>query len=162
MEDLVRVGVADAAEDVRVGERPFERVALAGKRGAELVDRHLQRLDAAGIVRAQRLFAADDVDRRTALRACFGEDERAVVEVERRETEFARDLRPFRQPLQPAGDHEVEDDEHLVLEREDDALAEAAKGYDAFAGEIGGRGLDGPQHERVAETEFLERMAEHA
>ena len=39
VQDLVRVGVADAAEQVRIGQRALERVALAGERCAKLVER---------------------------------------------------------------------------------------------------------------------------
>src|SRR6266542_2328144 len=51
MQDLVRVRVADAGEDVRVRERALERVALARDGRAELFRRARERLDTAGIER---------------------------------------------------------------------------------------------------------------
>ena len=62
MEDLVRVGVADAAEDVRIGQRSLQRVALAGEGGSKLFERNVERLDAARIVRADGLLASDDMN----------------------------------------------------------------------------------------------------
>ncbi len=59
----------------------FSRRRRAGER--RRVDRH--HVDAAGIERVQRGLARDDVQRRAPLAAGFGEIERAVVELERRE-----------------------------------------------------------------------------
>ena len=53
VEDLVRVRVADAAQQPRVGQRPLERVILARQRCAEFVDGRRQHVDAAGIERGQ-------------------------------------------------------------------------------------------------------------
>ncbi len=55
MKDLVRIRVADAAEQTRVGERALQRVALAHERGAEAGEVGVQDLETAGIVRAQGL-----------------------------------------------------------------------------------------------------------
>ena len=162
MEDLVRIRVADPAERLRVGERALERVPLARERGAELGQRRLERLEAAAVVLAKSGFATHDVNRRSTLRARLGEEQRAVVEVERGQSELARDLRAARQPLESARNHQMDDDEEIVFEREHDSLAEAAD-RDDFASFEGGRGgLDGAEHERVRQPQFLERMAEHA
>ena len=53
VQDLVRVGVADAAEQMRIGQRALDGVILAAQRARELLARRLQQLEAAGIVRGQ-------------------------------------------------------------------------------------------------------------
>ena len=51
-----------------------------------------------------------------------------------------RDRPPLGRPLEPPGDHEVEGQEEIALEREDDPLAEPAKALDdAPAGLLQGR-----------------------
>ena len=57
MEDLVGVGVADACEQPRIGERALEGVVLeAGARG-EVVEVGFHRVEPAAIEGAQRGFA---------------------------------------------------------------------------------------------------------
>jgi hypothetical protein len=162
MEDLVRVGVADAAEGVRIGERAFERVAFARECGGEGFERDLERFETAAVVLAQSVFAAHDVNRCSSLRAGFGQNKRAVVEVEGGEAELSRNLRAFRQPFEATGNHQMDDEEEVVLEAEDDALAEAAQCDDGFSGELCGTGLDRAKDEWVGEPDLFERMAEHA
>ena len=162
MEDLVGIGVADAAERVRIGERALERMALARERFGELRERDLQWLEAAAIVRAQRFLAAHDVDRGAPLRARLGEHERAVVEVERRQADLTRHFRAPRKPLEAPGDHEMNDKEELVAEREDNSLAQAPQPDDLLPGQFGGGRVDRAQDEWVGEPDLFQRMAEHA
>ena len=82
MQDLVRIGVADAAEQVRVGQRALDRVVLAGERIVELLERCLERLDAAGIERGKRRLTAHHLHRRALLRAGFREQQGAAREFE--------------------------------------------------------------------------------
>ena len=53
VKDLVRVGVADAAQQMRIRQRALQGVILARQRLAELLDRRRQHFEAAGIVRRQ-------------------------------------------------------------------------------------------------------------
>ena len=46
MENLVRVRVADAAEEMRIGQRALDRVVLTGQRVAELLARRVERFAA--------------------------------------------------------------------------------------------------------------------
>ena len=70
VQDLVRVGVADAAEDARVGQRPLERVVLGGQPLRELPARSASRTSRPpGSCSANRRPRRDDVHRRLALRA---------------------------------------------------------------------------------------------
>ena len=60
VQDLVGVGVADAAEEARIGERALERVVLAAQRArANAASVGRQHLEAAGVERGQRRRARD-------------------------------------------------------------------------------------------------------
>ncbi len=48
MQDLIRIGVADAAEEMRIGERPLQRVIGRSQRGGELLEGRVERFDSAG------------------------------------------------------------------------------------------------------------------
>ncbi len=82
VQDLVGIGVADAAEEVRVGEGALERVILAVERRGEFLARNVERLDAAGIERLQRRLSAHHHERCALLRPGLGEEERAPREME--------------------------------------------------------------------------------
>ena len=98
MQDLVRVRVADAAEQPRIGERPLHRVALRPQPLGEF-DRAWRRAPRGRRARTSRESAAPahEVERRAALRPGLGE--RAAS---RSETRMRRD--PFRAAaLSPRG-----------------------------------------------------------
>ena len=80
VQDLVRVGVADAAEEARIGERALERVVLArAARAANAVERRRRapRGRRGSSARAP-LSPRDHVQRRALLRAGLGEHQRAA------------------------------------------------------------------------------------
>ena len=56
----------------------------------------------------QRRFAGDDEERGAAFRACLGQDERAIVKIERGQVVFAGELRASRLPVQSPRDHQVQ------------------------------------------------------
>src|SRR6185503_1455294 len=57
VEDLVGVGVADAAQDARIGEGALERMTLARERGAERWEVGVEHLEPAAIELAQGVSA---------------------------------------------------------------------------------------------------------
>ena len=124
MENLVRIRVADAREEAGIGQRPLHRVILARQACGERGEVDVQHFEPAGIERRQRRFVGEVVQRCPALGAGFGERERAVLELERRQ----RDPRGRRfaggELTQPAGDHQVQHEEAYTLQREHDPLAE--------------------------------------
>jgi hypothetical protein len=64
--------------------------------------------------------------------------------------------------VEAAGDHEVEDEEEVVVETEDDALADAAEGADGLAFD-GGDWWDGGAEEKGGgDAEVFEGMVEDA
>ena len=79
MQDLVGVGVADAAEQAGIGEGAFQRVVLRFQRGGEGFGGSLQRFQSNGFRRP-----VEDVNLGTVLGTGFGERERAAIELEGR------------------------------------------------------------------------------
>src|SRR6266850_2868096 len=82
VKNLVGVSVADAAEQMRIGERPLQRVILTPERGAELIQRRFERLDAAWIMAVERGLTAYDLDGSPFLRAGFRQVQSAVRKYE--------------------------------------------------------------------------------
>src|SRR5712692_5733373 len=111
---------------MRIREGAFQSVALASQQGAERFEIGVQHFDAARIECPQAIFSAQDVQRRSPLRARLCQEQRSVWKIKGREAEFRRDLRAGREPSKPAGDHQVDDDEKIIFERDDDSLSDAA------------------------------------
>ncbi len=162
MQDLVRVGVPDAAEEPRVGEGALEGVALTRERFPKGGEIGLEHLETPAVERGEGARAPRQVDGGAPLLARLGEEQRAVGEVESGETVAARDRRAVRLPPQPPRDHEVQHDEVVVVETERDALAEPTELLHHAPRHVGDRGIDGPQQEGARDPERLERAAHHA
>ena len=83
MEDLVGVGVADAAEDARVGEGALEGAVFGGERGAKGFEVASEKTSMPpGSMARMARFAGEEMQGCAALGAGFGEDERAGGKVE--------------------------------------------------------------------------------
>src|SRR5947207_9597987 len=96
------------------------------------------------------------MNRCAPFRSGLGEHEIAGAEFENGETDFAG---RFYVPAETAGDHQMDDDEELVLELDHDPLADAAHAADAFAFDLGGRGVDGAKDERAEKADAIQRRA---
>src|SRR5262249_50067731 len=100
----------------------------------------------------------DQMDRSAALGTRFGEEQRRVLELERREREAPRRLLVLRQPAQASGDHEMGHQEQGSLELEDDALAKPTD-TDEFSTLRGGeRRSDAAQDERMDQADAREPL----
>ena len=64
--------------------------------------------------------------------------------------------------MQPTRDHEMEDDEELVVHLENDPFPEAFHAGDSFANQISEWRFDCAQQERRLESNFLERLPNDA
>ena len=147
MEDLVGVGVADAAEVARVGEGSLEGAVLGCQCGAEGFEIRGEDIDAAGIDGLHVVFVAEEVKGGATFGAGFGEDERAVGKVEGGEIVAAAEFGSEGTPVETTGDHEVQDQPMAVVEFDGDALADAAQGAHCVAVELFEGWLDGAQEE---------------
>ena len=68
MKNLVGVGVADATEDVRIGQRALQRVIALGQPGTERCQIGIQDFEPLRIERSHRFGAANDVNGCLTLR----------------------------------------------------------------------------------------------
>ena len=83
MQDLVRVRVADPAEQAGIGQGALQRSVLQSQPRGELVAGGREHLDSARIVFLERGLAVYEVERRALLRTGLGQGQRAAGEVER-------------------------------------------------------------------------------
>ena len=106
-ENFVGVGVANAGEEARVGERALEGVIGGSEAGGELFESGVQDFEAAGIELVEAGFALDDVERGAFFGAGFGPEQRAVRKIEGGEAARARDFDVASFPVKASGDHEM-------------------------------------------------------
>src|SRR5712692_1042881 len=158
MQDLVRIGVADAAEQTRIGERALERMVLALHAVGELLETGYEDVEAAGVHRGERRLAFDEVERSPALGARFGERERPVREFEGGKRGPPRGPRVPFEPAQPASDHEMQDEKEVPFELDDDALAHSPDSDDFLTLDGGDRRRHAAQHEGIQEPHALESL----
>src|SRR5262249_8477360 len=111
MQYLIGVGVADAAEQSGIGEGPLERVALASEALANPTERPVEPLPPSPVQPCEIPLAGHDMERGPLLRSRFGQEQRPVVEIERRQAETGRYLRPGLLPPQSSRYHQMDDDE---------------------------------------------------
>ena len=131
------------------------------------LDARRQHFEAAGIVRRQLLLASHQIQRRAPLRAGFGENQRAILEVKCGEADLARDLWTrlvcaFGGPLEAAGDHQVNDEEQVALELPHEPLAKPPEGDDLLAVGLIDRRIEGADEERAGEPDALEPLTDDA
>jgi hypothetical protein len=123
VEDLVRISVPDAVEEGRVGQGSLESVVLTSDGARKIFPGCRHDVDPAPIQLGQGRPPADDVHGRALLGARLGDDERAIRKVQGHQPDLARYLRVPWLPVEPSGDHEVQDEEELVrIELDHDAF----------------------------------------
>src|SRR5205814_4219670 len=83
-------------------------------------------------------------------------------EIECRQSELARNLRVARQPFESSGDHQMNDDEEIVIDCEDDSFSGAANFAHDFAGHIGNCWLDCAQHEWIRKSHASQYLSTDA
>ena len=156
MQDLVRVRVADPAEQPRIGERALQRVILAREGGAKGCEIGGEHLEPAGVMVIEPVLASHEVKRGAPLRARLRQHEGSRGEVERRESGLRRDLGAGAPPVKSAGDHQVDDEEELPVERDHDAFSEAAQARHPPADRGVERRIDRAEQERARQAHPLE------
>jgi hypothetical protein len=149
VQDLVRIGVADAAEEVRIGQRRASACGFSRVSAAE---------NSASVAARGSMPPGSSLRSASSPRTSVSEARLRVpasVKIERavakwRSRHVFRPCRASRPapPAQPPGDHEVDHDEELVVEAEDDALADAPHAFTVRAEDGVERRIVRAQHER--------------
>ena len=157
MQDLVRVGVADAAERARIGERALEGVILRHvSRARNSSKRRIEHFEAAGIVPGELLrLRKHESEARRLVPASVSVKVPVSKTKEASAARFAA-LRPGGEPMQPPGDHQVQHQPVIALEPERDALAHAPNDDDAAAVQGIERRIERAQQERMGDPRRLE------
>jgi len=127
MENFIRVSVPNPAKEIRVGQRALESVVALRKRARKRRRGAPKNFKAAPVERAQRLLSLQQVQSRPLLSTRFSEHEGAVRKVER--CEVILPVQPCRwfAPMQPACDHEVQDEPEFIFETENDMFSQSPK-----------------------------------
>ena len=166
MQNLVGVGIADSAEQVRIGKRALQRVVLRGQPRRERFEAGLEHLEPARVQRLKTVFPFHHVEGRPLPRPGFGQHQTAAGEVERRQ------IPPWRQPdgtraasrcararlapVKPSGDHQVQHQPAVILESDSDALSEAPQALDGLPFQLLNGRRHGAEQERAREAHPLE------
>src|SRR4029079_9084997 len=108
MKNFVGVCVADSAEQVRIGQRPLQRVIAAAQRFRKRDEIGIHYLEPTWVVRSERCLTLNDMQGCLPLGTRFGEDQRSVLKIERQEADFTGDRSTGRLPAEAPRDHQVE------------------------------------------------------
>ena len=164
MQNLVGVGVPDAAEEAWVGQRPLERVVFAQKTLAERVEVRIEDLEAAHVECGKRVVAADDMQRCALARSGFGERPACRWRTRKWRASCAGPLPRAPGSIQRRRPAIIRcmHHEELVFHGQDDALAHAPDGEDALADDLAERRHRGAQHEGTGEADLFEDLADDA
>jgi hypothetical protein len=147
MQDFVRIGIANAAENLWVGQGALYRVIGGGQRRANNVQGTIQRLYPAGVQGVERGRTFDNMLRCAFLAARLGQGQRARRKIESGQVGFCADFCGDGLPVQPSGDHQVKHEPGIVVEPDRDAFADAAQFGDGPSDRVLRFRLDGAQQE---------------
>ena len=159
VQDLVGVGVADAAEEARIGQRALERVVLAraARRGSRRDRRRTPRARRGRARRARPRRAPGGATARRFVPASVS----IRVPVEKSNAAspiLPGSFAPALLPVQPPGDHQVDHERTgRPRARTRCACRGGAARSRARPATLGERRVDRAQHERVGEAHALER-----
>jgi hypothetical protein len=162
VEYLVGVGVADAAEETRIGERALQGVVLGAEPRGEVGDARVEHFEPAAVEPGERAVASNEVERRAARRAGLGEEERPGWEIEGGQRDPPGRLRAARAPPESAGDHEVNDEEELILQLEHDPLSDPSERQHALSLGRGDRRLHRAEKKWTQDPDVLDRLSADA
>src|SRR6516162_10645103 len=87
-----------------------------------------------------------------------GDEQCALRELERRESDLPNGFRTARSPAKPPGDHQMKNEKEIILKREDDPLAKAAKLDNPLPLCGADRHIDRAKEEWAREPHLLERL----
>src|SRR4030095_3596077 len=112
---------------MRIGQRPLQRVVLAPQRIAEGSKIGVHHFQTTRIMAGERVAALDDMQRGLMLGPGFSEQQRAMLEVDRKLAQLARYLDSHGLPPKTAGDHQMEHEKELAIRFEHDPLSESVQ-----------------------------------
>src|SRR5919108_2849663 len=100
--------------------------------------------------------------RRAPLSARFSERERPCRKVKRCQRDPSEELATARTPAQPAGDHQMNDEVEIVVERERDAFADTVDRADTSTLDLRKRRIHRAQYEGADDLCLLDRLIDES
>jgi len=158
MQDFIRVGVADAVEKARVGERSLYSVILAPQLRGELVAICDKYVDPAAVHLFDNRDPLHHMQGRAALGPRLCQIQRPMVELECCLRQLAGDLLAGFAPAQPAGNHQMHDEVQIAIDTEHDSLAHARNCANGSLLHSAQRRIHRSQHERIDRACALDRV----
>src|SRR5215470_17247999 len=151
MKNLVGVGVANAAEQMRIGQRTLERVIASAERLRKGHEIGIHHLEPARLVLRKGGFSLDDIQRRLPLGTRLSEDQGSILEIECEEADFAGDCGAGRLPSKAPRDHQVEYEKELTIGFNDHTFAQPPQSDHLATFNSGQRRIYGTQQKWVGE-----------
>lgn len=105
VQDFVRIRIANAAEQVRIGQGALERVISQRERRAEFLQRAVEDIQTSRFVNPQGRFALNEVERRPFLCSRFRDRECAARKFECGQSALSGRLCAGLAPVQATRDH---------------------------------------------------------
>ena len=124
VQNFIGVGIADAAQRMRIGKGALKRMVLTCKCVAKRLQIGDEDVDAAGIHCKQCRFSRDNMQRRATCRAGLGEHERAARKIECGEIVASAERRPRRLPVEATCNHKMHDEPEVAIEADGDPFAD--------------------------------------
>src|ERR1700733_9709512 len=107
MQNLIRIGIANAAQNARISKSPLEGSVLDRERVAKSLEIAREHIDATGIDAAQPLLSLEKMQGRTAFGTRFRKNQRTMREVEGGQIVSPRQLRAGWPPVQSPRNHQM-------------------------------------------------------
>ena len=86
VQNLIRIRVANAADETRICESPLERTVFGRECGPKRCEIARENINSSGIDGSQSFLARNDVQRCSTLCSGFGKNKRTVGKIESRQT----------------------------------------------------------------------------
>src|SRR4030095_2980562 len=115
MKNLVGVCVAEATEQMRIGQRTLDRVIAAPKyfrKGRKIGVHHLE---PTGIMLSKRCLTLDNVQRCLPPGTGLCKNQGSLLKIEREQADFAGDRGAGQLPSKASRDHQMEDEKQLAV-----------------------------------------------
>ena len=162
VQDLVRISVANATDEARIGESPLQRAVFEAERRSKRIHIARENIDSARVDRTQALLAGEHMQRCTAFGAGLSEHERAIGKIEGCQILPARQLGPRWAPVQPASNHQVQHYPEIAVDSYCDSLADSAQFAHRSAFYIGDGRLCGSKQEGACQSHLFDPAPQDA
>src|SRR6185436_5883318 len=132
MKDLVRVGIANAAEEMGIGQRALNGMIFLFQCLGKFLEGTAEHLQAAWIERAQSILSPKHMERRPLFASCFVQEQTAIWKIKGSEPIFSSQLGRSLAPVQTPRDHQVNDQPQAIFEADGDAFSNAPEAGDVL------------------------------